>query len=262
MTLSGNGRDPTPILMLDGVAKSYQGTVALVPLSLEIMEGERVAVLGPSGSGKTTLLHLLGGVIQPDEGSIELYGKKLAGMGPGRELSGLVGVMHQQLDLVPHLPVVHNIMAGRLGHWSLWRSLVSLVSAREKHLAQDALERVGIPEKLYERTSRLSGGEQQRVAMARLLVQQSRVVLADEPVASLDPARAEDLMRLLTTIVSESNKTLVVSLHSIDLARKYFTRALGLRQGELQFDLPVEELTDEVLNSLYDLRETQIQDQG
>ena len=222
----------------------------------------RAAVLGPSGSGKTTLLHLLGGGIKPDEGSIALHGKNLAAMGPGRELASLLGVMHQQLDLVSHLPVVHNIMAGRLGHWSLWRSLVSLASTREKHLARDALERVGIPEKLHERTSRLSGGEQQRVAMARLLVQQPRVVLADEPVASLDPARAEDLVRLLTAIVSESNKTLVVSLHSVDLARKYFSRAIGLRQGELQFDLPVGELTDEVLSSLYDLGETQIQQEG
>ena len=102
------------MLMLDRVAKSYQGAVALAPLSLEVMEGERAAVLGPSGSGKTTLLHLLGGVIKPDEGSIALHGKNLAAMGPGRELASLVGVMHQQLDLVPHLPVVHNIMAGRL----------------------------------------------------------------------------------------------------------------------------------------------------
>ena len=246
------------MLVLDRVGKSYQGNLALAPLSLEVEQGERVAVLGPSGSGKTTLLHLIGGVVQPDQGTIALEGNLLANMSSGRELASLLGIMHQQLDLVPHLAVVHNILAGRLGHWSLWRSLASLVSAREKHLAQSALERVGIPEKLNERTSHLSGGEQQRVAMARLLVQQSKVVLADEPIASLDPARAEDLMQLLTTIVSESNKTLLASLHSIDLTRKFFSRAIGLRNGELQFDLPVDKLTNEVLYRLYNLTETQV----
>ena len=259
MSFTTDGHSPAPVIVLDGVAKSYQGGVALTPLSLKIQAGERVAVLGPSGSGKTTLLHLIGGVIQPDQGSIVLDGRHLADMGPGHQLASLVGVMHQQLDLVPHLSVVHNVMAGRLGFWSLGRSLISLVSAREKHLAQGALERVGIPDKLYERTSRLSGGEQQRVAMARLLVQQPRVVLADEPVSSLDPPRAEDLIRLLATVVSESAKTLVASLHSIDLTRKYFSRAIGLRNGELQFDLPAERLNDEVIHHLYDLTETWVQ---
>ena len=258
MSFSTDGRSPAPVIVLDGVGKSYQGSAVLAPLSLEIWAGERVAVLGPSGSGKTTLLHLIGGVIQPDQGSVMLDGRYLADMVPGRELAVLVGVMHQQLDLVPHLSVVHNVMAGRLGFWSLGRSLISLVSPREKHLAQGALERVGIPDKIYERTSRLSGGEQQRVAMARLLVQQPRVVLADEPVASLDPPRAEDLIRLLTTVVSESDKTLVASLHSIDLTRTFFSRAIGLRNGELQFDLPAERLNDEVIQHLYDLTETRV----
>ena len=258
MTSSTNDQRGEAILVLDRVGKSYPGNVALEPLSLEVEEGERVAVLGPSGSGKTTLLHLIGCVIQPDYGSVVLYGKELATMRSGGELAGLVGMMYQQLDLVPQLLVVHNVLAGRLGHWSLWRSLASLVSVQERHLAESALERVGIPAKLNERTSHLSGGEQQRVAMARLLVQQSKVVVADEPVASLDPARAEDLMKLLTTIVSESNKTLVVSLHSIDLTRKFFSRAIGLRNGKLQFDLMVDKLTNEVLYRLYDLTEAEI----
>ena len=258
MSISPNGQEsggqePAPVLLLDRVAKGYHGTQALEPLSLKIRPGERVAVLGPSGSGKSTLLHLIGGVIQPDRGSIVLDGTDLGRTAPGRELAELVGTMHQQLDLVPHLPVVHNILAGRLGYWSLWRSLVSLVSVREKKLAQDALALVGIPEKLYERTSNLSGGEQQRVAMARLLVQRPKVVLADEPVSSLDPARAEDLMHLLVGVVSESSKTLIASLHSIDLARKFFSRAIGFRSGELQFDLAVEDLTDDILQRLYDL---------
>ena len=259
MSSFGNGMQPPAALALalalNGVGKSYGGAWALEPLDLEVVEGERLAVLGPSGSGKTTLLHLIGRVIQPEQGVVEVDGQPLRDLGPGKELAALVGVMHQQLDLVPHLSVVHNIMAGRLGFWSLWRSLASLVSPRDRHLAQVALDRVGIPDKLYERTAHLSGGEQQRVALARLLVQRPKVVLADEPVASLDPARAEDLMQLLSGIVSESGNTLVASLHSIDLTRRFFSRAIGLRHGRLQFDLPVEQLTDETLNDLYDLAE-------
>ena len=241
------------MFLLEGVGKAYPRSVALAPLSMRIDAGERVAVLGPSGSGKTTLLHLLGGVIQPDQGSITIDSRPLAYLGPGRELAGLVGVMHQQFDLVPHLAVVHNVLAGNLGRWGTLRSLVSLVSPRERHVALNALDRLGIADKLYERTSTLSGGEQQRVAMARLLVQTPKAILADEPVASLDPARAEDLTKLLAEVAAESGKTLVASLHSVDLARKYFYRAVGLRNGEVQFDCPVEDVTDDVLERLYDI---------
>ncbi len=244
---------PAPAVSLRTVGKSYADTVALAPLSLEVRQGERVAVLGPSGSGKTTLLNIIGGVLQPDAGVVTLSGRELSGMRPGRELSALVGVVHQQLDLVPHLPVVHNVLAGRLGEWSLWRSLLSLVAARDRRLAVAAAERVGIADKLHERTSRLSGGEQQRVALARLLVQRPGIVLADEPVSSLDPARADDVVRLLTSIVDESGTTLIASLHSVNLARRYFTRAIGLRDGRLQFDVAMDEVEDATLRALYDL---------
>ena len=251
--MARNGSSPTTIVRLESVSKRYNGTAALASVSLQIREGERVAVLGPSGSGKTTLLHLVAGIEQPSEGHVQLAGQPLSSMSAGTKLAQLVGMMHQQLDLVPHLSVKHNVQAGRLGRWSLWKSLLSLVSLRESEMVERALERVGIPEKLHERTSHLSGGEQQRVAMARLLAQQSRVVLADEPVASLDPARAEDLMDLLVSIVTESGKTLIASVHSTHLTRKYFSRAVGLREGTLEFDLPVEQLTDDALKRLYDI---------
>ena len=254
--MTRNGRSPTAIVRLEDVSKRYNGDAALSSLSLEVREGERVAVLGPSGSGKTTLLHLIAGMEQPSQGRVLLAGQPLANMSAGSRLAALVGMMHQQLDLVPHLSVKHNVQAGRLGRWSLWKSLSSLVSLRESERVQRALERVGIPEKLHERTSHLSGGEQQRVAMARLLAQESRVVLADEPVASLDPARAEDLMQLLVSIVDEAGKTLIASVHSTYITRKYFSRAVGLRKGTLEFDLPVERLTDEALNRLYNLEPT------
>lgn len=242
-----------PMLRLDQVTKSYAGRLALEATSLDIGIGESVAVVGPSGSGKTTMLHLLAGVIQPDAGTVTLDGHGLAAMKPGGELAGLVGVIHQQYDLVPHLSALHNVLAGRLGQWGFLRSLVSLVSPRDRRIGLEALEQVGLGDRLRERTSRLSGGEQQRVAIARLLVQDPRVIIADEPVASLDPARAADLVRLLGRITRESNRTLVASVHSMDLGRDCFDRVIGLRKGKLQFDLPAVEVTGELFEELYRL---------
>ena len=241
------------IVALEQVSKTYGQRVALSPISLSIAEGEAIAIVGPSGSGKTTLLHLMAGVIRPDSGTVKLRNIDLSTLHPGRELSSLVGVIHQQFDLVPNLSVVLNVMAGRLGQWSLWRSLVSLVSPRDRHLAETALERVGIADRLSERASLLSGGEQQRVAIARLLVQDPAIIVADEPVASLDPARADDLTRLLAAIAGESDKTLIAALHSVELARAYFSRVIGLRNGGVRFDVPIEHLTDEMLRDLYNL---------
>lgn len=248
--------NPTRLVVADGIAKSYPRVQALAPLSLTINPGERVALAGPSGSGKTTLLYLLAGIIQPDQGELSIDGNSLARQRPGKKLSQLVGLIHQQYDLVPHLSVLHNVLAGRLGQWSLLKSAVSLVWPQDRRLAEAALEQMGIADKLHERTSHLSGGEQQRVAIARLMVQSSRIILADEPVSSLDPARAEDLVRLLTQLAATSGKTLVASLHSPYLIRKYFSRVIGLREGRLQFDLPAEEATDDVLEDLYELNQS------
>lgn len=244
-----------PIFRLRQVTRSYGDTWELHPLTLTAHPGELVAVVGPSGSGKTTLLNLLAGITRPDRGEILLGGNDLSEMRPGRELARWVGVVHQQYDLVPHLSVLHNVLAGRLGSWGLLRSLASLVRPVERGSATRALARVGLAEKRHERTSRLSGGEQQRVAIARLLVQDPEIIIADEPVSSLDPARARDLMGMLAGIATESGKTLFASVHSVDLVRDYFSRAIGLRQGRLAFDLSVAELTDDLLRELYDLEE-------
>jgi phosphonate transport system ATP-binding protein len=242
-----------PIVVAEGISKGYAQVRALTPLSFSIQPGERVALAGPSGSGKSTLLHLMAGILQPDQGELYIDNHRLARMQPGRELSRLVGIIHQQYDLVPHLPVIHNVLAGRLGQWSLFRSLVSLVWPQDRHLAESALARLGIVDKVHQRTSHLSGGEQQRVAIARVMVQSPTVVLADEPVASLDPARAEEMLRLLTDLTTSASKTLIVSLHSPYLIQKYFSRVIGLRGGRIFFDLPVSEVTEAVLDRLYDL---------
>ena len=244
---------PLPLVTAAGVSKSYSGFPALSPLSFAILPGERVALAGPSGSGKTTLLYLLAGILQPDSGSLSIDGKDLARVKPGRELSLLVGIIHQQYDLVPHLPVLHNVLAGRLGQWGLLRSAASLVWPQDRGLAETALERMGIGDKAWERTSHLSGGEQQRAAIARLMVQSPRVVLADEPVASLDPAMADEMLRLLTGLAEDGGRALVVSLHSPELIRRFCTRVIGLRAGHPVFDLPAEAVTGRTMDDLYRL---------
>ena len=250
MTIAGAEQ---PLVKASGISKCYSQIPALASLNLSVMQGERVAVAGPSGSGKTTLLYLLAGILQPDTGSLAIDGKALARVKPGRELSRLVGMVHQQYDLVPHLPVMHNVLAGRLGQWGLLRSAASLLWPQDRQLAEAALERMGIADKIWERTSHLSGGEQQRTAIARLIVQSPRVVLADEPVASLDPARSRDMLRLLTDLTDGTGRALIVSLHSPELIRRFCTRVIGLREGQLAFDLPAEAVTGPTLDDLYHL---------
>jgi len=244
-----------PAVQLRNVSKSFGGNVALSPLSLTIKRGETVALVGPSGSGKTTLLNIMATIIKPDRGEVIIDGVPSQNLKPGRELSRKVGIIHQQLDLVDQLPVIHNVLAGRLGEWGICRSLLSLMIPQDKELAFKALNRVGLIDKSHQRTSRLSGGEQQRVALARLLVQRPQAVLADEPVSSLDPARAEDLLAMLTDLVREENQTLIASLHAVKYARRYFSRIVALRQGRVFFDRPVSDVSDDDLARLYDLKE-------
>ncbi len=241
---------------LKDVSKTFEETQALSSVSLSIEQGEIIALIGPSGAGKTTLLNILSNIIQPDEGKVRIYGKAAAQYSSGRELARKVGLMRQQFDLVGPLPVIHNVLAGKLGEWGLLKSMISFLFPRDKDEAADALERVGLLDKMYDKTSNLSGGEQQRVALARLFLQKPQAILADEPVASLDPARAEDIMSMLVQMVQQEKQTLVASLHSIDLARKYCNRLIALKDGSIYFDLPTAEVTDQQLTGLYQLMES------
>ena len=251
--MTPNGAKAAPLVVARDVSKSYPRATALSPTSITVEPGETVALAGPSGSGKTTLLNLLAGLTPPDTGEVVIGGRSLSQLKPGRELARLVGLIHQQYDLVPQLPVIHNVLAGRLGQWGLVQSVLSLIWAQDRQTTLDILGRLGIADKINERTSHLSGGEQQRVAIARLMVQSPWLVLADEPVASLDPARAEEMLALLAGLTAESGKTLIVSLHSPYLIRKYCSRVIGLSRGWLEFDVPVSTATEDLLDRLYDI---------
>ena len=240
-------------MALRGVRVVYDRHAALDGFDLDVRAGERVALVGPSGAGKTTALRLSTGSVRPTSGTVEVLGQDLDAATPGqlRDIRRRVGTVYQQLNLVGPLRVVHNVNAGRLGAWGRARAVRSLVKPVEVDLARNALARVGIADKLFERTDRLSGGEQQRVALARVLVQQPELILADEPVSSLDPARAEEVMDLLVEVVGDRSRTLVVSLHDFALARRRCDRIVGVKGGRVAFDLPAGEVTDELGLALY-----------
>lgn len=241
------------VVSLRGVGVVYGANRALDGIDLEVRSGERVALVGPSGAGKTTVLNLCNATIAPTIGSVSVLGHDLEAASPTelRALRRRIGTVYQQLHLVGPLRVVHNVNAGRLGSWTTARALRSLVRPVEAAAARQALAQVGIADKIHERTDRLSGGEQQRVALARVLVQRPALILADEPVASLDPARAEEVMDLLGSVVEEGTGTLLVSLHDFDLARRRCDRVVGLRSGRILFDLPAGEVTDDAGTDLY-----------
>ena len=245
-------------LRLQGVSVAYGNRLALDGVDLSVRRGERVALVGPSGAGKSTLLGLGSGTVVPTQGRLEVLGVDPWAVSPGalRRLRARIGSVHQQLHLVGPLPVVHNVNAGRLGTWGRLRALRSLVRPLQVDEARMALDRVGIGPYLHVRTDRLSGGEQQRVALARLLVQDPELVLADEPVASLDPARAEEVMSLLCGLLEQPaghRRTLVVSLHDFDLAVRHCDRVVALRQGRVVLDVPVEEVDEGTRARIYDL---------
>lgn len=242
----------SPAVRLEGVGVRYGARHALADLHLEIGHGERVAVLGPSGAGKSTLLGVLNASVSPTEGDVEILGEPVGRLDARRlrRLRSRIGTISQRLDLIDQVRVVHNVNAGRLASWSTARALTSIVWPREVDVAHDALERVGLGWATWERTERLSGGERQRVAIARLMVQEPELVLADEPVSSLDPARSEAMLGLLVGELG-SSRTVVVSLHQPEIARRHCTRALGLREGRVVFDCTTADLTDDHLERLY-----------
>ncbi len=229
------------------------GTVGMKNLNLEIEPGEFVVIVGSSGAGKSTLLRAVNGLNRLTAGRVEIDGQPVP-QREGRELRELragVGMIFQDFRLVKRLNVLSNVLIGRLAHVPGWRAMFNLWPPPDREVALEALERVGIPEKAWTRASALSGGQQQRVGIARALAQEPAIILADEPVASLDPVTTHQIMRDLVRINRELGITTLVNLHFLDLAREYGRRIIGLRHGELVYDGSAKEVRDEDFREIY-----------
>jgi phosphonate transport system ATP-binding protein len=231
---------------------------ALDIAALRVMPGEMVALIGASGSGKSTLLRHVAGLVTGDpcaESRIAVHGSCVQSVGRAapdiRRRRRDIGFIFQQFNLVERLPVLTNVLAGMLGRVPLWRSVPGLFTEDEKRLALQALTRVGIGECAGQRASTLSGGQQQRAAIARALVQRARVILADEPIASLDPESSRRVMEILARINREDGTTIVVSLHQVDFALTYCKRVVGLHEGKIVYDGPSTAVTKKLLRDVY-----------
>ncbi|NEP83903.1 MAG: phosphonate ABC transporter ATP-binding protein [Okeania sp. SIO3C4] len=235
--------------------KNFKGKPALQQVNICVEAGEMVGLVGASGSGKSTLLRLINGLEQGDKGTIYISGTALQTDGVFhshiRKLRCQIGCIFQQFNLVKRLTVIDNVLVGNLGQMSLVNSALRLFTKEQKIQALAALERVGILEQAYKKAAQLSGGQQQRVAIARCLVQGAKIILADEPIASLDPESARKIMELLCELNRENNITIVSSLHQVQMVRRYFERTIALRKGEVVFDDRTVNLSDRKLDELY-----------
>ena len=229
------------------------GFKGLDNVNLTIDKGEFVGIVGLSGAGKSTLIRAVNGLVPYTAGTLAVGETTVNPKSTSslRRLRSRVGMIFQSFNLVTRISVLNNVLVGRSAYTPTWRSLLGWYSAEDKEIAFQSLERVGIVEKAYTRASALSGGQQQRVAIARVLAQDPEVILADEPVASLDPPTAHTVMRDLRRIQQELGMTCIVNMHHLDLARSYADRIIGMRDGQVVFDGPVAEATDEVIEEVY-----------
>jgi phosphonate transport system ATP-binding protein len=245
-------------IRVDGLSKTFGRRKALDDLSLNVAPGEMVALIGASGSGKSTLIRHISGLVLGDNnhtGHIAVHGRTMQRGGSLDRAAGdirrEVGVIFQQFNLVGRLSVLTNVLVGLLSHVPAWRGTLGLFSRDEKLAAMRALDRVGIAGTATRRASTLSGGQQQRAAIARAMVQGARVLLADEPIASLDPASAKRVMETLADLNAHDGITVLVSLHQVEYARRFCPRTVALRDGAVAFDGPSAELTYDALRQLY-----------
>jgi phosphonate transport system ATP-binding protein len=246
-----------PAIRVTTLSKSFGPRRALDSVNLEVLPGEMVALIGASGSGKSTLLRHIAGLVccNPEAGEVLVHGEPVQRNGrlvpEIRRVRAGIGFIFQQFNLVGRLPLIVNVLTGALHRMPLWRSLARRFSREELLEGMRALARVGIAEQAAQRASTLSGGQQQRGAIARALVQGAKVVLADEPIASLDPESSRRVMEILATINREDRCTVVVSLHQVNVALKYCPRTVALRQGRVVYDGPSADLSPALLRDLY-----------
>jgi phosphonate transport system ATP-binding protein len=240
-------------IRVDSVSKAFGDRRILDNVSFEVKPAEFVVLLGPSGCGKSTLFRCLTRLVEPDSGKIIIDGVEVTGLSRKGliDLRRQIGFVFQQFNLVKRFRAIDNVLGARLGHVPLWRAILRQFSTRDRQLALAALDSVGLLEQAYQRAERLSGGQQQRVAIARALAQQSDLLLADEPISSLDPESAENVLQILQQSTKERDITVLCSLHQVDLAVRFADRIVALKAGRVFFDGPPGEFTGEIRERLY-----------
>ena len=242
------------MIKFDNVNKVYpNGLHALKNINLEIQQGEFVAIIGLSGAGKSTLLRTVNRMHDITDGVLTVNGQEVNNL-KGKELRKFrrgIGMVFQSFNLVTRTSVIKNVLTSRVPDMPLWKSIIGLYSKEDKVIALEALDKVGILDKAYVRADQLSGGQQQRVALARTLAQNPEIILADEPVAALDPVTAAQVMDDFKKINKELNMSVLINIHHVDLALKYADRVIGIKAGEIVYDGPSSEVTNDVLTQIY-----------
>lgn len=245
------------MIKFKNIRKSFGDIEVLKDINLEISEGEFVILLGLSGAGKSTLLRTINGLVSACEGEVTVDGIKISECkNTTRKIRKRVGMIFQQFNLVKRSSVLRNVLCGRLGYSNVLKTCINLFEKTDLENAKECLKRVNLMDKLHERSDKLSGGQQQRVGIARAIAQKPKILLADEPVASLDPKTSREIMELLKKINKEDNMTVIVSLHDLQLAYEFGERFVGLNHGEIVVDKPVEKLTQEDIDKIYEGCET------
>lgn len=221
--------------------------------NLRIQKGEKVAVIGPSGAGKTTLMRLINGVIEPESGEVKILGETFDnGSTKSRDFRRRIGLIYQDFNLIDRASVFENVLWGRVAYINPLFSLVGWFSIRDKQAALSAIDEVNLTQHMNQRADTLSGGQMQRVAIARVLAQEPEIILADEPVSNLDPALTDDILNLLVEVSENHKVTLLMNLHQTDLAQRLAERIIGLRSGEIIYDSSQERFFNHVPKSLFD----------
>ncbi|HET6784984.1 MAG TPA: phosphonate ABC transporter ATP-binding protein [Erysipelotrichaceae bacterium] len=242
------------MIQFQNVIKTYpNGVMALKGVSLEIKQGEFVAIIGLSGAGKSTLLRSINQMHTITDGKLLVNGIDVSSLS-GKSLRRFrrdIGMVFQSFNLVKRTSVIKNVLAARVADMPLWMSLLGLYTKKDKIIALEALDQVGILEKAYTRADQLSGGQQQRVALARCVAQQPKIILADEPVASLDPVTSNQVMNDFVKINKELNITVIANMHHVDIALKFAQRVIGIKEGLIVFDGPSTQVNNQILKEIY-----------
>jgi phosphonate transport system ATP-binding protein len=242
------------MLQIDNLRVVYHtGNEALKSVSISADKGEVIAIIGRSGAGKSTLLRCINGLQPPTSGRIVLDGDEITAMNQRqlRDARRYIGFIWQEYNLVERLPAITNVLTGRLGYNRGWRSLVGYFDSSHREIALRNLERVGLMHRAKFRADKLSGGEKQRVAIARAISQEPKIILADEPVASLDPELSQQVMADLARVAREIGVLTLINIHQVDLARRFADRIIGIAQGQVEFDGAPHELSDSILDRIY-----------